>query len=86
VALWAITDDQKLSAKARTLINAPRTSILISVVSLWEISIRHGLRRGDKPIFRREALDYFRQAGYNILAIEVETVFVEGLPMHHQSV
>lgn len=85
VALWAITDDSKLSAKARELIVAPRTNVWVSAVSLWEISIKHSLGRGDMPVSGSEALAYFNQAGYNILAIEAEhTVAVEGLPSHHQ--
>jgi len=85
VALWAITDDPKLSVKARELIMASRSTVWVSVVSLWEISIKHGLGRGDMPISGQEALNYFRQAGYSILAIEAEhTVAVEELPSHHQ--
>lgn len=85
VALWAITDDPKLSARARELIIAPRANVWVSAVSLWEISIKHSLGRGDMPVSGREALAYFNQAGYNILAIEAEhTVAVEDLPSHHQ--
>jgi PIN domain nuclease of toxin-antitoxin system len=85
VALWAITDDPKLSAKARELIIAPRANVWVSAVSLWEISIKHSLGRGDMPVSGQEALAYFNQAGYNILAIEAEhTVAVEDLPSHHQ--
>ncbi|MDD2932327.1 MAG: type II toxin-antitoxin system VapC family toxin [Methylotenera sp.] len=85
VALWAITDDPKLSAKARELIIAPRANVWVSAVSLWEISIKHSLGRGYMPVLVSEALAYFNQAGYNILAIEAEhTVAVEGLPSHHQ--
>jgi len=85
VALWAITDDPKLSAKARELIIASRTNVWVSAVSLWEISIKHSLARGDMPVSGQEALVYFKQAGYNILAIEAEhTMAVETLPAHHQ--
>ena len=64
VALWAITDDAKLSAKARDLIQSPRNTVWISACSIWEISIKHGLGRGDMPISGHGALGYFRQAGY----------------------
>ena len=85
VALWAITDHPKLSAKARDLILAPRTTVWISVASLWEIAIKHGLGRGDMPVPSHDALRYFRQAGYRFLGIEPEhAVAVEGLPSHHQ--
>lgn len=85
VALWAITDHPSLSGKARTLILTPRNTVWISVVSLWEIAIKHSLGRGDMPVSGRSALQYFQQAGFQILPIEPEhAVAVEDLPKHHQ--
>jgi len=85
VALWAITDHPKLPEKAKNLILAPRSTVWISAVSLWEIVIKHGLGRGDMPISGQDALRYFRQAGYRFLGIEPEhAVAVEGLASHHQ--
>lgn len=84
VALWAITDDPRLPPTARNLILAPRTTAWVSAVSLWEISIKHGLGRGDMPVSGQEALRYFRLAGYRLLAVEPEhAVAIEELPMHH---
>jgi PIN domain nuclease of toxin-antitoxin system len=85
IALWAITDDPKLPAKARDLIVAPRNTVWVSVVSIWEIAIKHGLGRGDMPVSSMDALNYFRQAGYRFLGIELEhAAAVEALPSHHQ--
>jgi PIN domain nuclease of toxin-antitoxin system len=85
VALWAITDNKNLSDKARELLLAPRSTVWVSVVSLWEITIKHRLGRGDMPVSGRDALHYFNQAGYRILLIEPEhTLAVEDLPLHHQ--
>ena len=85
MALWAITDNPGLSSKARELILAPRSTVWVSTVSVWEIAIKHSLGRGDMPVSGQAALQYFRQAGYRILAIEPEhAVAVEGLPYHHQ--
>ena len=84
VALWAITDHPKLSLKARDLILAPRATVWVSAASLWEITIKHGLGRGDMPVSGQDALQYFRQAGYQLLAIEPEhVVAVSELPNHH---
>ena len=84
VALWAITDSPRLSAKARELIQAPRNTVWVSAASVWEISIKHSLGRGDMPISGQEALGFFYQAGYRILGIEAEhAVAVEGLPLYH---
>lgn len=41
--LWFITDDPKLSALARRLIEDPNNERLISIASLWEIAIKMSL-------------------------------------------
>lgn len=84
VALWAITDSPKLPAKARELIASPKTNVWISAASIWEISIKHALARGDMPISGHDALRYFSESGYRQLAIDAEhAATVENLPMHH---
>ena len=85
VALWAITDSPRLSSQARELILTPTNRIFVSVASLWEIAIKHGLGRGDMPLSGKEAMGYFQQSGYTFLAISPEhAVGVERLPSHHQ--
>jgi len=84
VALWAIADSPKLPVKTRALIESPKSTIWISAATLWEISIKHSLGRGDMPVSGQEAMGYFREAGYRFLPIEPEhVVAVEELPRHH---
>lgn len=84
IALWAIADNPKLPSKARELISNPRNTIWISAASLWEITTKHSLGRGDMPVTGREALAYFEQAGYRLLAVEPEHVIsVSDLPHYH---
>ena len=84
VALWAITDHPGLSATARELILSPRATVWISVASIWEISIKHSLGRGEMPVSGKDAIRYFRDAGYQFLAIEPEhAAAIETLPKHH---
>lgn len=64
VALWALTDDPRLSQQARALIEDPANDVLVSAASVWEIAIKYVLGRGDMPISGDQALDWFRQAGY----------------------
>lgn len=85
IALWAIADSPKLSAAARELILAPRSTLYVSTASIWEIGIKFALQRGDMPLSGQAALNYFRRAGYRILPVEAEhAVAVESLPLHHQ--
>ena len=84
VALWAITDSPRLSLDAKRLITAERTNVFVSVASLWEISIKHSLGKGDMPISGKDALGYFQASGYRILSIAPEhAIAVSDLPSHH---
>jgi PIN domain nuclease of toxin-antitoxin system len=84
VALWAITDSPKLSARARELICAPKSQVWVSAASIWEIAIKHALGRGEMPVSGKQALNYFHEAGYQLLAVQAEhAAAVEELPHHH---
>jgi PIN domain nuclease of toxin-antitoxin system len=84
IALWAITDSSALSAEARRYILAPNNEVYVSAASIWEISIKHGLGRGNMPVSGSEAAEYFTQAGYMTLDISTDhAVFVEKLPARH---
>jgi len=69
IALWAITDNPKLSTRARKLVLAPENEIYVSAASVWEIAIKHALGRHTIPISGEEARCYFAEAGYISLPI-----------------
>lgn len=87
IALWAVADDPRLTQAARNLIAAPANAVVISVVTLWEIAIKHALARGrpnDMPLSADQAFDYFTASGYELLPIAPEHVLtVETLPPLH---
>jgi PIN domain nuclease of toxin-antitoxin system len=87
IALWAIADHPSLSAKARRLIEDPDNQIVVSAATVWEISIKHALARGganDMPISGQTALNYFRDAGFELLdIIPAHAAAVENLPPLH---
>ena len=84
VALWAITDSTRLAPKARDLIANPANTVWVSVASLWEITIKHSLGRGDMPISGAQAKAWFEQSGYQLLNIEAPHVLGVGeLPALH---
>lgn len=83
--LWAAGDPERLSAKARSLIDDPKNEILFSAVSLWEVMIKRGLGRADfrvdARLLRRGLLDN----GYSELPIISDhVVAIEGLPNLHK--
>ena len=87
IAIWAIADDSRLPAKALELIADPMNEIFVSSGTVWEIAVKHALRRGgpsDMPISGAEAVRYFGQAGYQLLDIRpAHAIKVEELPLLH---
>ena len=84
VFLWALVDDPRLTVQARDLLLMPQTELVVSTASIWEISIKYGLRRGDMPVDGESALSFARQAGYSVLPIIPEhAAAVDRLPGIH---
>ena len=84
VALWAITADDRLGSRAAELIGDRSNGVWVSAATLWEIAIKHALRRGEMPVSAADARGYFRDAGYATIGIEPAHVLrVEHLPQVH---
>ena len=84
--LWFLSGDEKLSGRARLLINDPSNEKFLSIASLWEIAIKAGLGKIDldKPFEQMfpERLDFNR---IRILAITVDSLIkLATLPFHHR--
>lgn len=76
---------QRLSARARGLIEDETNGLVFSVLSIWEIAIKRGLERDDfkvdPRVLRRALLDN----GYEELAIASgHVVAVDSLPPIHK--
>ena len=84
ILLWALTDDPRLSTRARELLLDTRNDVFFSAASLWEIAIKRTLRREDMPISADQAIRLFNKAGYEELGISAaHAVAVESLPPIH---
>lgn len=82
--LWASGPDDLLPAAATLLLDDPANELYFSIVSLWEVTIKHGLGRGDfrvdPRVLRRELLEN----GYGELTITADHALAVGLlpPIH----
>jgi PIN domain nuclease of toxin-antitoxin system len=86
IALWAVTDDLQLSAIARALIVEPGNEIFVSVATIWEIAIKHAVRRrvSAMPVSAATALKDFLAAGFQVLEIvPAHVLALEQLPTLH---
>ena len=85
VLLWAADESPRLSQEAQSLLNAPNTVAIFSVVSLWELAIKAQLGREDFSVhphrLRRTLLD----GGYLELEVSGDhALAVFDLPMLHR--
>ena len=84
--LWFISEDQKLSDRARRLILDSGSEIFLSIASLWEIAIKVNIGKLalDKP-FNQLFPDELDSRGIEILDITIDSlVQLTALPPHHR--
>ena len=85
VLLWAASEPQHLSAKARTLLLDPANQLVFSAASLWEISIKSSIERTDFKVDARRLWRMLLVSGYRELPITSEhTIAVNELPALHK--
>lgn len=85
VLLWAAGRHDPLPARTRRLLRDPRTELLFSSASLWEIAIKKGLGRDDFQVDARLLRRGLLDNGYGELAVtSVHAVAIDGLPPIHK--
>ena len=86
ILLWFLTDDKKLSRRARQLIESSSNESFLSIVSLWEIAIKTGLGKLDldKP-FEQMFPEQLYLNNIKISDITVNSLIkLTTLPFHHR--
>jgi PIN domain nuclease of toxin-antitoxin system len=84
IALWSLTDDQRLPSVARDLIRRAGNRIFWSVASMWEVAIKHSIKPEKMPVSGIEYRHYCEQAGYECLSVrDRHVVALESLPSLH---
>ena len=80
--LWWLTEPRQLGKKVYQLIADTDNEVFISVVSLWELSIKHSLKRLEIP---HNFIEILRTESMRILSIEAQhALAIMDLPMIHQ--
>lgn len=84
--LWIITDDSKLSKKARDIYLDSENDIFLSMASIWELAIKSSLGKIslDKPL-NEFVSEHVLGNNIEILEIKLPHVLrIEQLPFHHR--
>jgi len=83
--LWTAGKPERLSKKARALIEKDEHELFFSSASLWEIVIKRNLGRDDFKVDARVLRRGLLDNGYSELPIASDhVVAVDGLPQHHK--
>ena len=72
ILIWALTNDQRLSDKARACIMDPDNTIFYSAVSVWELTMKHLLYPDEITFSGEELMRYCEDAGYEALDLTGE--------------
>ncbi|MBN2611410.1 MAG: type II toxin-antitoxin system VapC family toxin [Bacteroidales bacterium] len=68
---WFLNGDEKLSDKAKTMIEDPTNSKIVSIASIWEIAIKISLNKFKFPKGFNHFLDMVEDNGFEILPITI---------------
>lgn len=83
--LWAASEPECLSVKARDLLLDPANQLVFSSASLWEITIKNALDRPDFKVDSRRLWRMLSVSGYRELSVTGEhAVAVSELPPIHK--
>lgn len=85
VALWALAEPQRLPRDVAERLRDPENEVRVSVVSLWEIAIKHSLLHADGrrklDVAPRELLDWLAKTGFEVLGVSpAHCIQVDSLP------
>lgn len=73
--LWLISDDDSLSQSARELFQNPQNEVFLSVVSVWEITVKYQLGKLPLPQHPRHYIPQQRTRHY-----------IESLSLHEEAI
>ncbi|WP_210246646.1 type II toxin-antitoxin system VapC family toxin [Rhizobium sp. RU20A] len=85
VAIWTISDRTQIPRRILDLIADPDHDVFVSAASIWEIAIKHGLKRANAPPLNSEdSIKAFLYADFTLLDITTKhAAAVESISTPH---
>ena len=84
--IWYVTDNPKLSAHVKLLIEDENNEKLISIASIWEMAIKHSIGRLNFSLpFMEFVGQQLTVSNIGLLEINLQHIeVVASLPLHHR--
>lgn len=76
IALWAVADTGKLSREVIELLESAENKVFYSIVSVWEVAIKHRIRPEQMPVPEEEFVRLCQKTGFVHLPIKNEHIFL----------
>lgn len=64
ILIWYLTGDNRLTEKARKIIDDEKNDIYFSLVSVWEISIKHNRKPGSLTLTAQSFVQFCLEQGF----------------------
>lgn len=74
IVLWTLSDDPALSIKAKELIGDEQNNIFYSIISLWEIEIKHIIHPDKLKLSAKDVEKYCEDSGFSLLELKPSSV------------
>ncbi|MCY1664913.1 type II toxin-antitoxin system VapC family toxin [Rhizobium sp. SL86] len=85
ILVWSAAQTNKLSAQTRAFLEDPDNVLFFSSASLWELSVKHALGKGDIPVHPRILYQALQEQDFYELPLTSQHTFVlETLPPIHK--
>lgn len=83
-AIWFITEDTKLPAKTKRIIEDASNRCFVSIASFWEIAIKNSLGRLNLHCDLDKIFQIIEETGFEILPITTNQILTSAnLKFHH---
>ncbi len=83
--VWSAVDSPMLPLAVRRLLQEPKSELAFSAASIWEVAIKHGLRRRDFSLDPRVLRRGLLEVGYTELPVTgLHAAAVDVLPPIHR--
>jgi len=83
--LWFLTDSPKLPSNVRDALKDLSNPTFVSMVSLWEVALKHSLGRLELHAEPERFFDLVEESGFRLLPIDPAHILgMTRLTLHHQ--
>ena len=90
IIIWYLTGDERLSAKARELLDDERNTVYFSLVSVWEVAIKHGRKPDKLTLSAQDFVTFCDEQGFVEYSLSQQHIFalntlrrLADAPEHH---